>query len=243
MRWHHYAGLVFGVTTATWVFSGLLSMDPWGWSPSTAPTRAQREAVSGGPLDVSGLTAARIAAAVAAFGPAVPREVELTRFRGEQYLRSDAGLVSLSAPERGVRQSIDRHAVASSAAHAVPGAAIVDAVWLDRYDAYYYSRDRRLPLPVLRVRYDDPQATWLYFDPSRGAIARKEERLSRVNRWLYHGLHSLDFPFLYARRPLWDLVVILLSGGGIVLGVTTMAAGWRRVRRRIRLDRFRADNV
>ena len=99
------------------------------------------------------------------------------------------------------------------------------------YDAYYYDRDRRVSLPVLRVRYGDPQQTWLYFDPKRGAIARKEERLTRLNRWLYHGLHSLDFPFLYYRRPLWDIVVIVLSIGGIVLSATTLTASWRRVRR------------
>ena len=33
-------------------------------------------------------------------------------------------------------------------------------------------------------------------------------RFDEANRWLYHGLHSLDFPFLYARRPLWDVVMI-----------------------------------
>ena len=48
MKWHHYAGLVFGLVTFTWVFSGGLSMDPWSWRPSTSPTREQREAVSGG---------------------------------------------------------------------------------------------------------------------------------------------------------------------------------------------------
>ena len=63
------------------------------------------------------------------------------------------------------------------------------------------------------------------------AGARKEERLSRINRWLYHGLHSLDFPFLYYRRPLWDIVVIVCSIGGIILSATTIATAWRRVRR------------
>lgn len=29
MKWHHYAGLLFGVVTFTWTFSGLLSMGPW----------------------------------------------------------------------------------------------------------------------------------------------------------------------------------------------------------------------
>jgi hypothetical protein len=91
-----------------------------------------------------------------------------------------------------------------------------------------------LSLPVLRVRYNDPQQTWLYLDPRRGAIVRKEERLTRINRWIYHGLHSFDFPFLYYHRPLWDIVVIGLSLGGMVLSATTMLPAWRRVRRRMR---------
>jgi hypothetical protein len=52
-----------------------------------------------------------------------------------------------------------------------------------------------------------------------------------VNRWLYHGLHSLDFPFLYNRRPLWDIVVMVLSLGGLALSTTTMVPAWRRLRR------------
>ncbi len=29
--WHHLAGLFFGLFTLTWILSGLLSMNPWGW--------------------------------------------------------------------------------------------------------------------------------------------------------------------------------------------------------------------
>jgi hypothetical protein len=116
----------------------------------------------------------------------------------------------------------------------MPGVAVEDATWLTSYDNYYYSRDARLSLPVLRVRFADPNRTWLYVDPRRGALVRKEERRSRLERWLYHGLHSLDFPFLYNRRPLWDVVMIVLSVGGIVLSATTLLPGWRRLRRQSR---------
>ena len=44
----------------------------------------------------------------------------------------------------------------------------------------------------------------------------------RLLRWLYQGLHSLDFPFLYFERPLWDIVVIVLSIGGTVVSATTL---------------------
>ncbi len=237
MRWHHYAGLVFGLVTFTWIFSGLLSMDPWSWSPGTAPTRAQRDAVAGGPFTPGALTLERARTALAAFGSQPPKELELVQFQGEAYLHAGnivPGIVLASASAPHIADTLDRRIVEEAARAAMPGVRVEDAVWLDRYDAYYYNRDGALALPVLRVRYADPMATWLYLDPRQGAIVRKEERLSRLNRWLYHGFHSLDFPFLYYRRPLWDAVVIVLSVGGILLSVTSLGAAYRRLRRHVR---------
>jgi hypothetical protein len=233
MRWHHYAGLVFGVVTTTWIFSGLLSMDPWDWHPSTAPTREQRSRVSGGPIAAADLSLERIRRVVAAFLPNLPKEMEITRFRGRYYAVAAGGIVSFDEPQYGARDQLPSDQMVGAADVAMTGVGIEGLAWLDDYDAYYYDRQRELSLPVLRVRYADPQQTWLYFDPRRGAIARKEERLTRINRWLYHGLHSLDFPFLYYQRPLWDIVVVLLSIGGIVLSATTLTASWRRVRRNL----------
>jgi hypothetical protein len=244
MRWHHYTGLFFGLTTLTWLFSGLLSMDPWNWSPGTAPTRAQREAVTGAPLRLDTITLDDLRAAIAHGSSAAPvKEIELLNFRGATYLRTDAGQLSrvgesASARAAAVPLTFERfsnEAMMEASRAAMPEAPIVEAAWLHEYDAYYYNRRGRLPLPVLRVRYDDPPQTWLYFDPARGAVVRKEERLSRLNRWLYHGLHSLDFPFLYYKRPLWDIVVIALSIGGIVLSATTIVPALRRLRRLARL--------
>lgn len=242
MRWHHYAGLFFGLTTFTWIFSGLLSMDPWAWSGSTSPTREQREGVAGGPLRLDAITLPQLMAAGAAAAGFEPKEIEITQFRGEPLLlvrraHADAieqRLVSLAAPGRGAFAQLDREAVAGAARAAMPDTPVEDAVWLDAYDSYYYDRDGELTLPVLRVRYGDSAHTWLYLDPRSGAIVRKEERLSRLNRWLYHGLHSLDFPFLYYRRPLWDAVLIALSIGGLVSSATTLLPALRRLRRHVR---------
>ena len=44
MKWHHYAGLLFGAVTLTWTYSGLLSMAPFNWftSPPTTARAARR---------------------------------------------------------------------------------------------------------------------------------------------------------------------------------------------------------
>ena len=113
---------------------------------------------------------------------------------------------------------------------AMPGVPVQDATWLNQYDSYYYSQDGTRPLPVLRVRFNDAQRTWLYLNPQHGQMTRTESR-SRLNRWLYKGLHDLDFPFLVYRRPAWDIVVIGLSLGGILLSITTLLPAFRRLRR------------
>ena len=63
---------------------------------------------------------------------------------------------------------------------------------------------------MLRVKLDDPAETWVYIDPAMSRVLSQVHRYSRVERWLYNGLHSLDFAFWYDRRPLWDVVMIVL---------------------------------
>lgn len=260
MRWHHYAGLVFGAFTLAFVFSGLLSMEPWDWTPGTAPARAQRDAVAGGSLDLATLTIPTLQTIARTVAREIPvKEIELLQFRGRGYAevyRSPVSenettaalgspgeviaprvplehrLVAIDDPTRTLQRFSDAEIV-SAARAAMAAVDVRDATWLTDYDTYYYDRDRRLPLPVLRVRFDDPAQTWLYVDPYRGAIIRKEERLTRVNRWLYRGLHSWDFPGLYRQRPLWDIVVITISIGGLVAVFSSVPAGVLRLRRLI----------
>ena len=72
-----------------------------------------------------------------------------------------------------------------------------------------------IQLPVIRVRFADPLETWVYIDPADLRVAGSVHRYSRLERWLFNGLHSLDFAFWYDRRPLWDIGLIALSLGGL----------------------------
>src|SRR4029077_7505426 len=108
---------------------------------------------------------------------------------------------------------------------------IVESQVLSDYDSYYYSRGRQTPLPVLRVKFADPAQTGVYIDPEMRQVLAEIHRLNRVERWLYNGLHSLDFPFWYNKRPLWDIGMITLSLGGLTLSAIGLVLGIRRVRR------------
>jgi hypothetical protein len=82
-------------------------------------------------------------------------------------------MVSALHPERGPLTSFDRDRMWDVAKSAMPDVPIADAVWLDAYDAYYYSHD--------------------------------------------------------GMRPLWDIVVIVLSVGGVAISVTSALPAWRRL--------------
>ena len=261
MKWHHYAGLIFGVVTMTWAFSGAMSLDfPFPSMRTAPPTPAQRTAVSRTPFRLETITLANMRAALKQFEPSfTPKELDVLQFQGEPYFigtrppapwsyereigsndernqgtaRGEHLIVAALAPERGPFHKFDENAMWTIAKTAMPGVPMRDATWLTEYDSYYYDQYDNRPLPVLRVRYNDDAATWLYLEPSLGTMTR-QDRPGRWKRWLYHGLHSLDFPFLYRSRPLWDIVLIALSIGGLVLSATTLVPSWRRLVRHAR---------
>jgi hypothetical protein len=262
MKWHHYVGLVFGLFACTWAFSGALSLGPFRALRGAPTTRAYREAATGGPINLAPLTVDRIRSVVATVrGRFTPREIDFFQFGGEPYFVAyqppAAGehapwanvsvssatsliierpyvMVSALRPEAGTFTGFPRERMWDVAKAAMPGVGVEDAVWLEDYDNYYYSQDGRKTLPVLRIRYADARRTWLYLDPQHGVIASRLDRGSRMNRWLYKGLHDLDFPFLYYRRPLWDIVIVILSLGGIAVSVTSALPAWRRLARHAR---------
>ena len=238
MRWHHYAGLLFGLLSFTFVLSGAFSVNPFGMFSGTPVTREQREVVTGGsPIGIEPITLEALRVGVAALTQSFPvKEIDLMQFRGEQYLIANKPLtfehriVSLAHPEKGAFTKFDDAIMMDIANEAMAGVPMQDAMWLQEYDNYWRSRDGSRKLPVLRVRYLDEQKTWLYLDPHRGTMT-KQEWITRVDRWAYAALHEFDFPWLYERRPHWDIALILVSIGGAVLSFTTLWPMCKRLAR------------
>ena len=227
-RWHVILGLIFGLFTCTWIFSGLLSMGPFAWVSDRGSPNLER-ALRDDRIDPSVFDTASIAKA-ASVGPA--KELEFFSFNQEPfYLATSAPSDSVLVPLRGdYRRAFNNDQIRNSIARAVAPASIVQSRWVTRYEPYYIDRENKKPLPVLYVELNDAAHSWFYIDPRTAKVVETYGARTRWNRWLYHGLHSMDLPALYAHRPAWDIVVLILLAGGVGLSVTSLVIAGKRLR-------------
>jgi hypothetical protein len=225
---------VFGLTTFTWVSSGMLSMEPFD-ALSQGPEYGPSGALRGSP-DLEAFAAKAPADAIAQV-PAgfTAKELELTEFDGDpMYLATEAPERSLVIPVHGhPAPEFDQARLAGMVSQASGPYKIESVRVVREYESYYVARHGELPLPVLCARLNDPQGSTFYIDPKTARIIASYGTASRWNRWLYHGWHSFNLPWLYRYRPAWDALVLALLAGGSALCFTGVVIGWRVLRRKL----------
>ena len=241
MRWHHISGLLFALVTITWIFSGLMSMNPWRVFDTGAP-KPRTEALSGGPLVLPASQSLALPSALLRAAGGDVRELRWVRVLGQDRVlaqRAGGQPVVLGGADAG-SVALDESALLAAGADLV-AAPVARVERLTDYDLYYYARDAHTmmggvdkPLPVLRFVFNDPHATWVHVDPHTGALLGQLDSGKRTSRWLFAMLHSWDWLPLLERRPLWDALLIVLSLGGMMLSVTGVVIGWRRLGKKLR---------
>ena len=268
LRWHYLGGVVFGLVTLTWVFSGMLSVQPFAWM-TVEDLHVPAGALNGGPLELADFPPIDPAAWDRATSGRAVKEVTLLRIDGEPHYEVRSGRVpgpgggaarhrrhpphyevrsgrvpgGLAGGNGHQRLVVDARTLAPRSAPldagvlvgrlrtALPAIPVAGATLIERYDGYYYGRGPdRPPLPVVRIRLADPLETWIYVDPAVSRTVLTVHRYSRLERWLFNGLHSLDFTFWYERRPLWDVGVLALMAGGLASAGIGLWLGIARVR-------------
>jgi uncharacterized iron-regulated membrane protein len=229
--WHHMAGLTFGVFALTWVLSGLLSMNPWGWLQG-AGMDTESAAILGAPRSSANLgVVLKILAGAAP--DAVPSAVSLKAapLNGETYfIASSAGGERLRLDESGTPAPLGG-AELKFLADVLGGVETPSALKLvPQEDDYYFSHHRELAaLPVYRLIL--ASGTRYYLDSVSGMLVAKLDAGSRAYRWLHAGLHRLDFAPWIRTRPQWDLIILFLMSGVTVVCVTGTYLGYRRLTR------------
>ena len=314
MRWHHILGMVFALSTISWIFSGLMSMDPWDIftgpestidaeaisSERIKPRRAKAtpqallQAIRQGnpaapeqsPLSTQNPTSTQKPASASAKVVPTPYVVEL-QWRTVlnktivQPVFQPLADGHVASPSIAAITHTDSNAAANTTTHTaghtstgtgtrvspnrgdgrntlfaardarpwhfsparLQGALIglspdlpprIETITRD--DFYYYRRAshtmtggrREHPLPIWRVRYNDPQQTWLHIDPATGTVLGQSDSRARLERWLFALLHSWDLLPLLQHRPLWDIFMLVLGMGGLLLSGTGIWVGVHR---------------
>jgi 3',5'-cyclic AMP phosphodiesterase CpdA len=224
--WHHAAGLIFGLFALTWVLSGLLSMNPWGWLEGGG-ARAENARIQGS----SGTSDAQFAAALQSLADAHPVAVALKTapLNGRLYFVANAAsgevlrLGADGAPAPLGPSDLD------FLSGALQGAAVPEL--MTQEDNFYFSHHQEwVALPVYRTVLKS--GTRYYLDAVSGTLVAKFDAQARGYRWLHQGLHRLDFAAPLRVRPRWDAFVLLLMAGVTAVCVTGATLGYRRVTRK-----------
>jgi hypothetical protein len=232
LRWHQRLGLWFGLFASSWLFSGALSLEPFHWSGPGPSALVLARLHAAPPANLAGLIQPVLDLCrsqlqvreldIAALGGglfAVCRNATRTRL-------VDLSTAPLRSSERLTAERM-RELLAT-----FPGAELGA---YDAPDAYYYpTHSQPIALPYLRLDLHDESDSTFYLDPVQVSVVSHMTGRKRLERWLYHGLHSFDLPRFYSRRGLWRSALI----GAMAVGVTLSALGlwmplrrWRRRRR------------
>jgi uncharacterized iron-regulated membrane protein len=229
--WHHIAGLVFGVLALTWVFSGLLTMNPWGLLEGSDVASRVIPHLQGSPAVAEQRRFLEHASTKLADGEYL--RLRSQPFAGKLFVvgdRTDGSTVRMDAD--GNATPLTEQELRSALANIDPP--LSELSLLQTGDAYYYSHKEQRDFPVWRAILGDEQRTRLYVSPVTGEL-RVIDADARKMRWLERGLHGLDFSGL-RKRPLWDIVTLLLLAG---VTAVTVTGAWMALQR-IRKDLWRS---
>jgi hypothetical protein len=238
-RWHTIIGLIVGTGAVTWAFSGLLSMEPFPERDDRGSRRNQQSIMQAlrGRAPLEKFAAKDPRAALTQLAGLSVKDLELTAIAGEPaYFATIAPGDTRIVPLNGEpRHELDSRRIADIVTRAAGplGGATVHVI--SQYDRYYLDRNHQAPLPVVLVEMNEPGHSRYYIDPKSARVVGGYSAANFMDRWLYHGLHSMNFPWLYNHRPAWDIVVSGFMLGGTALSVTSLVLAWQVLGRKLRL--------
>ena len=223
---HHIGGLAFSLFLLLFLFSGLLSMNPWGLLESSRPPHSQALKQS---VDYASLQQSLNVIA----GKKKPHIKQLRlapRFGQANWIVSFSDGSRERWDQYGNKILINSDYMNMIAA-GLSGNGIDVHHQID-YDHYYYGHKKEKHLPVWRLENQhNSDNHWFYFDAETAEMSLFLDSNRRWYRWLFNALHSWDFSSSVRQRPIWDLLLvpplILLS----LFGLTSLIIAKRRLLR------------
>jgi len=227
MKWHHIAGVFGGVFLLAWMITGLLSMYPGGFLEQRSITQSELEQYADNispRFDSAGLRALAVQDVDA-------RQASFVWLGGRPFIllqgnsQSNVSVIDGSGSE----EQLPDTDIFAAAERLMPMATMVLRNRLLEGDEYWHTGFTTKSLPVLRVAFDDPSNTWFHIDPATGKIVGILDDTGRLDRWTNSGIHDVDLAFLHQHKPLWDIVVWLLSLAGLFISISGVVIGYKRL--------------
>lgn len=232
-KWHHIFGFFFGFTCFTFVFSGMMSLtNVPNWIVSVDKNIDYRSQwsksfnVDDYKLSISSIIKdsaepiREIRLSDAYFKPSYylfsneyyfPKYIDATNSNAITYIKVDSDFIKTKL-------------------NSVFNKKIKEFDVLNSPDDYY-GRRRSAQLPYLRVKFNDSDKTYLYIGVANSKIVSINNSSKRMRRWLYKGLHSLNFKFLREHDWLRKIILLILCVGGLFVSYTGIILSIKYLRR------------
>jgi hypothetical protein len=223
--WHYGFGLVYAPFILSWIFSGWLSVDD-GQLFSGGATPAEIQTITGVPAwdalrpdEIQGVQDGVKEVEWFALGSRIYRR-ERTGIDQQRLIQADAER-DLSLPERAFLQPDDVNFAAKGLSRKCTAASAIGA------DDNYAVNPIMPGAPVFRTICGND---WFDIDGASGALLQKLDSSRRAYRWLFGGLHTLNFPALTSRPLLRTTIIVALCLCGLAFSLTGVVIAWRRLR-------------
>ncbi len=243
--WHHYTSLFTGILMLTWLFSGLMSMYPWGLLEGRSFSKEIRN------LRGEGFTVSPQVINILEEISRLDLPKDTVELKGV-LVSGHLNLIAISSDWKAsliqrfaIHDGMDKEfPTADQLAHRIrPEAAILSTHLITDGDSYYYNHHENRMFPVYRIIYQDGER--IYLDALSFDVVAVFDSNRKMARWLYLGLHRGDFFPNLNGSLLW-----YLSWGGLLL-LMTFAVGigcwlafrvWQRLLKNQRKSSSRSKN-
>jgi len=229
LKWHHVLGLFFFAFALTWIFSGWLSMDHGRIFSMPDPDTQQIDRFRG--ISLAEASRSIDLKSILELGPFAELEIKAVASIPLMIVRQQQAsrIYAVNSAQQYAGGMLPKAIIQTAVASAWPEFEVLSVETLAADDVYRKVRHNKLPVGAFRVKLSDPDNTWVHVDAKSGEILSVMNHGRRIYRWIYHGFHSLDFPGLVDRRPLWDILILSLLAIGFCFSITGVYLGARRL--------------
>lgn len=233
-RWHHLLGLLFGLSTFTYIFSGMMSLCDIPDFIAKQPEMNEEQSADTLPLK---RYTRDIAEAIRLYPRCTKLELKLVGGKPFYKMTDAAGneeMVSGDSSIRAVRCNFSKMEALKEYKSYINGKKYTIELQT-KYNNYYMPKKRGIrPLPVYVLKVNDKYQSAYYINPKTLEIISSQSKNSRIQRWTYNFLHCYDSYWLINRPAIRRSIEIFLMIGGLSLSISSLILTIRRIKRKKR---------